>query len=439
MRIVNKPENGKTEQAWNELFGKYGITDCVRRDGSFRISAEQIKEFREPRLMAKFDHRKNLPSVFKSNGLGILPISRGDYLIGPFDLFAPLPEPGSGGIVQKATLPAEVASISPNAIFSEPVALNCAWNAGILQSFLGEERLFPTLTGRMGAKPFEFYIGSIRNGGMTTVAVNGAQIEVDAAYEGDSSLTIIEAKMDLAEDFIVRQLYYPYRHFSMLPIHKSVRTVFLTYSAGIFSLSEYGFTNPDNYSSAVLLKTARYSLDSAVITLADLIRLMESTKPVADAGGIPFPQADTFERVINLCERLTRGPMTKEDIEEAYGFDPRQADYYFNAAAYLGLAKREGGKGSRVVLSDNGRALSDLPLARRNMRLADLILRHRAFRETFRLSLAQGSIPDKNEIREILLKTNPGLGNPDGETYARRASTIRHWTQWLLSLPNEAS
>ena len=434
---MSKCEVGKTEQAWNALFDKYSIADHVKQSGAFSISAEQIKKFREPRLMAKFDHRKNLPSVFKSHGFGILPISRGDYLIGPFELFAPLPEPGSGGIVQKASLPTEVASISPNAIFSEPVALNCAWNAGILQSFLGEERLFPTLSGRMGAKPFEFSIGSTRNAGTTKVSVDGAQIEVDAAYEGDGSLTIIEAKMDLAEDFIVRQLYYPYRHFSMLPIHKPVRTVFLTYSAGIFNLSEYGFSKPDNYSSATLLKTARYSLDSAVITLDDLTRLMKRSKPVADADDVPFPQADTFERVINLCERLARGPMTKEDIEEAYGFDPRQADYYFNAAAYLGLAQREGGKGSRVVLSNEGRALSDLPLARRNLKLAELILRHSAFRETFCLSLAHGFVPDKTKIREILLATNPGLGNPEGETYARRASTIRHWTQWLLSLTDE--
>lgn len=434
---MSQVENGKTETAWNALFGKYRIAEQVEKNGAFRISAERIREFREPRLMAKFDHRKNLPSVFKNNGLGILPVSRGDYLIGPFELFAPLPEPGAGGRVEKASLPSAVASISPDSIFSEPVALNCAWNAGILQGFLGEETLFPTLSGRMGARPFNFEIESTNKGRNPKIEVDGAQIEVDAAYEGKRSLTIVEAKMDLAEDFIVRQLYYPFRHFSLLPIAKRVRTVFLTFSGGIFTLSEYGFPLSENYSSVTLLKTARFSLDSATISRGDLRRMIETTAPTEEPEGIPFPQADSFERVVNLCERLATGGMAKEDIEETYGFDPRQADYYFNAAAYLGLAKREGGRGTRAVLSSDGRELANLPLSRRNLYLTVRILRHEAFRETLRIALERNSVPDTAEIRGILLRTNPRMGNPDGNTYSRRASTVRHWTQWMLSLAGE--
>ena len=47
-------------------------------EGRFLISADQIREYREPRLMAKFDHRVNLPQIFAENGLAILPVSRGD-------------------------------------------------------------------------------------------------------------------------------------------------------------------------------------------------------------------------------------------------------------------------------------------------------------------------------------------------------------------------
>ena len=431
---MGKSESGKTEAAWNALFNKYDIANRVERDGSFSISAEQIKEFREPRLMAKFDHRKNLPSAFRKTGLGILPVSRGDYLIGPFDLFAPFPDPDSGIVGEPASLPSGVESVTPATITSEPVALNCAWDSGILHRFLGEDQLFPTLSGRMGANPFSFRIGSPGGGNESVVSVNGAQIEVDAAYEGEHSLTLLEAKMDLAEDFIVRQLYYPFRHFSSLPVSKPVRTVFLTYSGGVFDLAEYGFDDPDCYSSARLLRSARYSLEPAAMTLADLERLLDSTAAEPEPVGIPFPQEDTFARVVNLCERLSYGPMSKEDIEETYGFDPRQADYYYNAAAYLGLVRLEAGRGSRVILADAGRRFSLLPLSNRNSFLAGQILKHEAFRRALRIGLERGFAPEKSEIRHILLETNPSLGDPACETFGRRASTVRHWIHWLLSL-----
>ena len=193
---MGRSESGKTESAWNELFDKYDIVNRVGRDGSFSISAEQIKEFREPRLMAKFDHRDALPKTFKDNDLGILPISRGDYVIGRFDLFSELPQPNETVPLQRANLPSCISSVSPGTISSEAVALNCAWDAGILHRFLGEENLFPTLSGRMGSNRFDFSIHNRTGKFVSSITVEGVQIEVDAAYEGDRSLTLFEAKMN---------------------------------------------------------------------------------------------------------------------------------------------------------------------------------------------------------------------------------------------------
>lgn len=55
---------GVNDAAWEKLFDKYRILEEIGRKGCFPISAAQIKEFREPRLMTKFDHRVNLPAVF---------------------------------------------------------------------------------------------------------------------------------------------------------------------------------------------------------------------------------------------------------------------------------------------------------------------------------------------------------------------------------------
>jgi len=67
----------KNEIAWRQLFEKYNILEEIKQYGAFEITSEQINEFREARLMTKFDYRKNLPEIFKRNKLSILPITRG--------------------------------------------------------------------------------------------------------------------------------------------------------------------------------------------------------------------------------------------------------------------------------------------------------------------------------------------------------------------------
>ena len=94
---------------------------------------------------------------------------------------------------------------------SEAIALNCAVVAGIIADFLGDEEIVSTVSGRMGSGVFDFSINNLGNDSSYTVTVNNSQIEIDAAYEGIRSLALFEAKRDLSDDFLVRQLYYPYR------------------------------------------------------------------------------------------------------------------------------------------------------------------------------------------------------------------------------------
>lgn len=70
---------GKNDTAWEGLFEKYRILDKIEREGQYIITADEIRKFREPRLMTKFDHKINLPAIFQNNGLSILPITRGEY------------------------------------------------------------------------------------------------------------------------------------------------------------------------------------------------------------------------------------------------------------------------------------------------------------------------------------------------------------------------
>ncbi|MEG0157606.1 MAG: hypothetical protein RR661_08155, partial [Anaerovoracaceae bacterium] len=79
------------DEKWEQIFDRYDVAKEIERNGLFHITANQIKEFKEPRLMTKFDTRESLPRVF-GDKLGILPVTRGSYVIGEFDLYEDFPE-----------------------------------------------------------------------------------------------------------------------------------------------------------------------------------------------------------------------------------------------------------------------------------------------------------------------------------------------------------
>lgn len=222
---------GMNDDAWECLFAKYNILEKIDSKGQYTISADQIREFREPRLMTKFDHKVNLPTIFQQNDLAILPITRGEYVISSFSAYKDFEEPEQD--VKKIFIPPYLQSLVPQFLVSESIALNCASACGVLGDFLEDEDLLPTVNGRMSSGYFRFNINTKH--GMQSVNVGNSQIEIDAAYEGIDCLSLFEAKHDLADDFLVRQLYYPFRVWSQR-VTKEVKPIFLVFSNGIFNL-----------------------------------------------------------------------------------------------------------------------------------------------------------------------------------------------------------
>lgn len=274
---------GLNDSAWEALFQKYDILSRIAAEGQFFISANQIKAFREPRLMTKFDHRVNLPALFADNGLAILPVTRGDYVIAPFAAYHDFEPPQ--GAPRRVRLPVGLQSLAPRFLVSEAIALNCAAACGILEDFLEDEAVAPTVSGRMGSGRFSFSIDV--PGGARRVDVNNAQIEIDAACEGRRFLSLFEAKRDLADDFLVRQLYYPYRVWAER-VTKPVKSVFLVFTNGVFHLYEYRFEQPDRYCSLRLVKQRSYTLATG-ITRSDIGQLLTAAPPPARAGDLLPP------------------------------------------------------------------------------------------------------------------------------------------------------
>lgn len=424
----------QNDKAWEALFAKYDILPHIESDGKFVISASQIKQYREPRLMAKFDHNINLPQIFVKNNLAILPISRRDYVISHFDAYQPFETLDK--TVTQAALPTNIQSLNTNNISSESIAINCALASGMLYDFLEEDILYPTVSGRMGSGQFNFCIQNSLTKNPTSVSVNNSQIEIDAAFEGVHSLSLLEAKRDLSEDFLVRQLYYPYRIW-LNRVTKKVRPIFLVYSNGIFSLYEYEFQNSNSYNSLVLVKHKNYSIEDTAIELLDLQDVASRSRTVPEPS-ISFPQANSFERVINICELLNSQELSREQVTEEYAFDIRQTNYYTDAARYLGLLEKhhEDGRKPKYFLSTLGKRIMNLNYRQRQLAFCELILQHRAFKETFNLCMATGSMPDTTTIVSIMQKSN--LYNVESmSTYVRRSSTISSWINWMIGLTEE--
>ncbi|WP_253291116.1 transcriptional regulator [Acetivibrio sp. MSJd-27] len=428
---MSSGQKGKNDVAWEALFEKYDILSRIDETGAFAISADQIREFREPRLMAKFDHKINLPRIFTANGLSILPVSRGDYVISHFQAYHPF-EP-SEKKVEKASLPPHLQSLNPNRIPSEAIALNCALASGILADFLEEKSLYSTVSGRMGSETFSFDIFHTRKQENINLTVKNAQIEIDAAVEGLESLALIEAKRDISEDFLVRQLYYPYRAWRER-ISKRIRPVFLVYSNGIFSLYEYQFYHPLEYHSLRLIRQKNYTIEDTLIRREDLVSLVMHTVPEPEPE-IAFPQADSLERVINLCELLSDRPMSREEVTQEYAFDIRQTNYYTDAGRYLGFIEKDYGQGHKPYyqLTAAGAGLMKLPYCQRQLGIVQALLRHKVFRDGMRIWLQCGELPGRKRVIELMKRAD--LYHVESEsTFYRRASTVTSWLQWTAGL-----
>ncbi|MGX9134341.1 type II restriction enzyme [Rummeliibacillus sp. JY-2-4R] len=420
---------GKTDNSWNQLFERYDIANEVEEKGFYEITANAIREYREPRLMTKFDHSSNLPQQFQKHKLAILPNSRSSYIIGKFNVYEKV-KYNKRINPKRFELPSYIESIDTNNLYSESAALSCALVAGLIDDVVGEP-VKPTVFGRMSSKKFNFDIKT-KQGELVNFNVENSQIEIDGGYEGRNKFVIVEAKNTTVDDFLIRQLYYPYRLWKS-KLDKAIKPVFFTYSNDIFSFFKYEFENPYEYNSIHLIEQRDYIINSQSITVKDIHNLVLFIEPVSEPE-IPFPQADSFERVIDMLGLLHDGDLTYDEITQTYDFDIRQTGYYSTAAMYLGLVERWRENGvTKIRLSKKGKRIMSYKPREKYLALAEEILKHIAFRNVF-LEKLKNSALDKKKIATILESSN--LYNVNSQsTYIRRASTVKSWVNWIWELP----
>ena len=419
------------DKAWERIFEKYRILEHIKANGYYNISANEIKEFREPRLMTKFDHSINLPEIFTKNSLSILPTTRGDYAISTFSAYKKFESPSPK--IERVSIPPHLQTLLPKYMLNEAITLNCANACGILKDFLEDDEIMQTVNGRMGSGSFRFEINTSQ--GMLPLTVHNSQIEIDAAYEGINYLSLVEAKKYLSEDFLIRQLYYPFRTWGSR-VTKPIKTIFFIFSNGTFYLYQYHFEDMDNYNSLHLIKQKNYTI-SKEISLRDIEDIIKNT-PIETEPEIAFPQANNMLRIINLMELLTEKTLSKQDITNEYAFDERQTNYYTDAGRYLGLICKQRGRNGKIQFSLTALGAHIMNLGFRDRQLAFVrqILKHAVFHETLKLHLQCGEMPDCNTIVRIMKKSNL-YKLESSSTYERRASTVMRWIEWMLSIIEE--
>lgn len=415
------------DRVWNNIEEDFHYIEKIHTNGSFTISSDEIKRYKEPRLVTKFDTSEDLPEIFLNNRLSILPITRGSYILSDIKTFLPLQEITDkpiGVAVSDELTTARITDIS-----SESQAINYACGIGLIESFIGE-RLRATLDGRQGSGVFDFNINRY-SGGVLSVSVNNAQIEIDKCLEGSNSIVVIEGKKDrIMPDFMERQLFYPSKMIKGIT-KKNIRPLFFSYNNGIIDLREYVIQDYRNYNSMSLLRQGRYYLYDKFfkITKEVLYFKISHTETVKEPTDIPFPQANTFDRVISLLEKLRQGDCTPIELTYPIGVTTtRQSNYYGDAAAYLGLAWKNKGM---YGITKTGRELMKKMPYERVLEYMTLILSHYIFREVFLRWLKTKELLEVQDILPLLIKDEDvqSLGE---NVYARRASTVRAWVKWII-------
>ena len=417
------------EQAWEFLFDRHHVVDRVNADGLFRISAAEINTVKEARLMAKFDQSSQLPQIFQKNKMSILPVTRGEYVIGRFAAHK--------RVVYPAVRPTPVEipdlqTLDYTNLYSEASALLFAYNSGIIKDIMDSANIAFTVNGRMSSGSFEYSIeDSLNSRNTSKIYVQNAQVEIDAGYESADAFCICEAKNVAAEEILIRQLYYPYRLWEA-KISKPVIPVFLVFSNDIFHAFVYEFEDIYNYNSIKLLTHKAYTFADEDILLSEVINIWRTITHCTEPQ-VTFPQADSFERILDLMSVLAEGALTRDEVTLKYEFDERQTNYYISACEYLGFIERDKNtEGERVYqLSAEAHNIMSLRHKLKILALVKKVLNCPVFHKVFGLAIKSGELPDKRTICEIMSASNLSINHT---TIERRASTVHGWLDWVLKM-----
>ncbi len=247
-------------QAWLKVFTHLRLQEHNFKVKPFFFTSRQIKEiarsFKQPvknrlRILPQPDKRENRPEIFSRNNLFLLPVKHGKYVLLQGEGYIDLPYAYSTIDVHRSDLNFALDTIEVGN--SEMQHVDYAYASSLIRSFLQDDSLVLTIRGRKYTPRFTFKFGGHE------ILVESVQTEVDAGYEGEDKVVLIEAKNRKDTNVIIRQLYYPYRQWRSWT-EKEVIPVFFSKVGDEYHISQFEFAEPESYESIRLVKSGRYKI-----------------------------------------------------------------------------------------------------------------------------------------------------------------------------------
>ncbi len=248
--------------SWKKIFKDYQILDHDFSNSPFPISAKDIKKSvqnfkrtteKEVRILCKTDTREQLSKIMKDNGLFLLPVKNGEYVIVKGEGFVDIPEIEGSAEEYSSKLSFSLdTSVVGN---SEMQHLDFAYASSLVRTFMDDPSLVLTIRGRKYTPEFTFKLDS------QVINVKGVQTEVDAGYEGEDKIVLIEAKNSSTKNTIIRQLYYPFRQWAEYS-NKEIFLLFFEKRKEEYLIWQYKFEDKNDYNSIKLVKSKRYKIIS---------------------------------------------------------------------------------------------------------------------------------------------------------------------------------
>ncbi|ARE79909.1 type II restriction enzyme [Campylobacter helveticus] len=254
----------KNNESWQKIYEDLKIFKHDFKKEPFYLSAEQIKlcvkDFqktsqKEVRVLCKQDSREDRPQVFIDNDLFILPIKNGEYILCKGDGYVDIPNIETKAISYKSKLDFELKSVSVGD--SEMQHLDFAYASSLIRTFMQDESL--VIRGRKYTPEFDFNTKLYQN-----IKIKSVQTEVDSGFEGREKIVLVEAKNNLTQNVIIRQLYYPLRQWS-IHTQKEITTLFFEKRSDEFLIWEFIFNDIKNYNSIELKRSAKFIINKGIL------------------------------------------------------------------------------------------------------------------------------------------------------------------------------
>jgi len=432
--------SGMKDAVWRKFLQQPQVSETLKRDDFILFTSKDVNKVARSfekgpdfRLLSKFDKREDLPDIFIEQNINILPISRSEFMLGSFQEYSDF-ERGNPAQIDKFISPNLLTLQGTSTEWNENSWISAGVASGALNKAFGDdEELIRTLTGRMGAGSWSFKING--KNGAYPIELKNPQIEIDSVLETNRAIYIIEAKRVKETNFLVRQLYFPYRKLlsDMGIKDKPVIPVFyeINSDSQYARVRIYDFSDVNNYNSIKEVRRFEFQLIDAneSITLDQLLQFAKSVITRKTETHL-FPQANNVDRYVALVNTLAKHPLNVQEISRLIDMDPRQGKYYPDILVYFNLAQYNDDK--KYELTKLGKHINKQVPGQRNLMFAYEILRVELFNTLF---LKHVAIPLSNaEIISEMKKEQLALSE---NTMNRRASSVRNLLNWImLQMPN---